>query len=60
MEIHIEVQEHKVELITKLLEHIPFVEIKGSSPLLPERKRTATSKLLKYRNKRPLTQVISS
>ena len=60
MEIHIEVQAHKVELITKLLEHIPFVKIKGSSPLLSEGKRAATAKLLTYRNKRSLTRVTSS
>ena len=33
MEMHIEVQNHKAELITKLLEHIPFVKIKEKKPL---------------------------
>jgi hypothetical protein len=28
MEIHIEVQDNKAEMITKLLEHMPFVKIK--------------------------------
>ena len=30
MKMYIEVQDHKVELITKLLEHISFVKIKRS------------------------------
>lgn len=30
MKMYIEVEDHKVELITKLLEHIPFVKINDS------------------------------
>lgn len=30
MEIHIKVQEHKVELITKLLAYIPYVTIEDT------------------------------
>ena len=57
MKLHIEVQDHKVELITKLLEHIPFVKIQESgSPMLSERQRDTQSKLLRYRKKRSLTR----
>ena len=57
MKLHIEVKDHKVELIKKLLEHIPFVKIQESgSPMLSARKLTTQSKLLRSRNKRSLTQ----
>ncbi len=50
MKLHIEVQDHKVELITKLLERIPFVKIQESG--LPSDKKASTqSKLLRCRNK---------
>ena len=60
MELHIEVQDHKVELITKLLERIPFVKIQGSDPpRLSDRNTPTQSKLFGYRNKRSLRRSIA-
>ena len=55
MKLNIEVQDHKVELVTKLLERIPFVKIQASDPpRLSDRKTPTQSRLPSYRNKHSL------
>ena len=42
MKLHIEVQDHKVELITKPLGHIPFVKIQENGMQRADRKTLTT------------------